>query len=277
MRAPSDGLKRSLTIALAAMIAASFVGAEPVAVRFLEGLSRGFVILETPEGRRLADGESFQTVRGDRVTSRLTLQFLDGSFYEDAAVFSQRGAFRLLSDHTVQRGPAFKQATDVTINGATGEVTVRYSEDGKSKVAIERLNLPADVANGFLLTALKNLPAGLESTSLSYVAASPKPRLVKLEIRRAAAEPFWSGSLRRDAIHYILKVDLKGLAGALAPLIGKQPPDSHVWVAAGAAPAIVQTEGPLSGDGPVWRLVPSGTRPSFQNPATRSGKARPSR
>src|SRR4051794_20506080 len=70
----------------AALIAALSLHAEPVAVRLVEGLSRGFLTLETLEGKRLADGESSQTVRGDRVTSRLVLQFLDGSFYEDTAV-----------------------------------------------------------------------------------------------------------------------------------------------------------------------------------------------
>jgi hypothetical protein len=277
VRAPSSWSKRSLAVALAAIVAGASLYAEPVTVRFAEGLSRGFLILETPEGRHLADGESIQIARGDRVTTHLLLQFLDGSVYEDTGVFSQHGTFRLLRDHTVQRGPSVKQPMDVTIDGATGAVTVRYTENGESKVATERLDLPADTANGFLLTALKNLPSDLESTSFSYVAAGPKPRLVKLEIRKTATEPFWSGTLRRDAIHYVLKVNLKGFAGAVAPLIGKQPPDSHVWVAGGAAPAIVQTEGPLSGDGPVWRLVPSGTRPSFQNPAAKATKAAPGR
>jgi hypothetical protein len=273
VHATAGAHNRSLAIALAVM-AAAYIQAEPVPVRFLEGLSRGFLILETPEGQRLADGESSQTVRGDRVTSHLVLQFLDGSVYEDTAVFSQRGSFKLVSDHTVQRGPSFKQPMDVTING-TGDVTVHYTEAGKSKVVTERITLPADTANGFLLIALKNLPAALTETSLSFVAASPKPRLVKIEIRKTTTEPFWSGSLRRDAVHYVLKVDLKGIAGAVAPIIGKQPPDTQVWVVAGTAPAIVQTEGPLTGEGPVWRLVPSGTRPSFQNPAAKSTKAAP--
>jgi hypothetical protein len=134
------------------------------------------------------------------------------------------------------------------------------------------MELPADTANGFLLTALKNLPSSLTETSLSFVAATPKPRLVKIQIRKTAVEPFWSGYLRRDAVHYVLKVDLKGFAGAVAPILGKQPPDTQVWVAAGAAPGHRTNGRALSGDGPVWRLVPSGTRPSFQNPAAKSTK-----
>jgi hypothetical protein len=272
---PKKGRRRILIIA---MIAAASVHADPVPVRFVEGVSRAFLTFESLAGQRLADGENTQTVRGDRVTARLVFQFLDGSYYENTTVFSERGAFRLLRDHSVQRGPAFKQAMDVTIDGMTGDVTVRYNEDGKSKTASAHLDLPSDVSNGFLLTAMKDLPSAFAGGSLSYVAAGPKPRLVKIEIRKAdSPEPFWIGNLRREAIHYVLKVDLKGFAGAVAPLIGKQPPDTHVWVATGAPPVIVKSEGPLTGDGPVGRIVPTGTRPSFQNPAVKSRKKAPAR
>jgi hypothetical protein len=40
----------------------------------------------------------------------------------------------------------------------------------------------------------------------------------------------------------------------VAPLIGKQPPDSHVWILEGEAPAFVKSEQPLYNGGPVWRI-----------------------
>ena len=57
----------------------------------------------------------------------------------------------------------------------------------------------------------------------------------------------------RKATHYILKVDIGGIAGVVAPLVGKQPPDSHVWILGGEAPAFVRSEQPLYNGGPVWR------------------------
>ena len=50
------------------------------------------------------------------------------------------------------------------------------------------------------------------------------------------------------------KVDIGGLSGLLAPLLGKQPPDSHVWILGGEAPAFVKAEQPLYLGGPVWRI-----------------------
>src|SRR5437667_3838927 len=79
--------------------------AEQVPVRHMEGLMHGFLALRTLDGKRLADGEMTQIAQGDRVTSRLIFRFKDGSVDVDTPIFSRRGAFRVLSDHLVQRGP----------------------------------------------------------------------------------------------------------------------------------------------------------------------------
>jgi hypothetical protein len=86
------------------------------------------------------------------------------------------------------------------------------------------------------------------------IAATPKPRLVKLAITAAGADPFTTGGTRRSAAHYVVKIDIGGFAGLVAPLVGKQPPDTHVWVLGGEAPAFVKSEGPLHLGGPIWRI-----------------------
>src|SRR5438445_577459 len=83
--------------------------ADTIPVRHAEGLMHGFLLLENLEGKAIADGQMTQEARGDRVTSHLTFKFKDGSTYEDTTVFSQRGAFRLLNDHVIAKGPSFKQ------------------------------------------------------------------------------------------------------------------------------------------------------------------------
>jgi len=51
-----------------------------------------------------------------------------------------------------------------------------------------------------------------------------------------------------------VKVELGGVAGVVAPLIGKQPQDTHVWILGGKAPAFVKMEGPLYQGAPIWRI-----------------------
>jgi hypothetical protein len=225
-----------------------------VPVRHQEGLVHGFLALRTLQGETLADGDLIQNVRGDRVTSRLVFHFKDGSLHDEVAIFSQRGQFRLLSDHLIQKGPAFPHPIDFTINGRTGEVTARYQEDGKEKTDTKQLHLPPDVANGVLLTLLKNVSPGATQTNVAYVAPNSKPRLVKLVITPHGEEQFSTAGAHRNAMHYVVKVDIGGLTGAFAELLGKQPADIHIWILEGEAPAFVKSEGPLAFGGPVWRI-----------------------
>jgi hypothetical protein len=240
------------------LVAAFFIRsggrAEPVAVRHREGEMHGFIELQNLNGRSIAYGEIIQTVNGSRITSRVVFRFLDGSLYDDTAVFSQSNTFRLIRDHLVQKGPSFKEATDTIIDATTGEVSVRYKDkDGRERFKTERLHLPNDIANGMLFIVLKNIREAVPETTVSMVATTPKPRLVKIHISAKGRQVFSVGTLRKEAIHYVLKVEIGGIAGAVAPLIGKQPPDIHAWVAVGA-PVVVRSEGPLYADGPIWRV-----------------------
>src|SRR5438045_1687666 len=168
---------------------------DQVHVRHMEGLMHGFLALRTLDGKRLADGEMTQVPEGDRVTSRLIFRFKDGSVYDDTTIFSQRGAFRVLSDHLVQRGPSFKQAMETSIDASSGQITVRYKDSaGKDKILNERRDLPPDVANGLLFTLVKHIQPNVPQTTVSMVATTPRPLLVKLEILSAGEKAIASGN-----------------------------------------------------------------------------------
>ena len=237
-----------------------------VPVHFKEGLLHGFLRLGTLEGEHLADGDLLQTVQGDRITSRLTYHFKDGSLEDETTIFSQRREFRLISYHLIEKGPAFKQALDLSFTVSTGQVTVRYvDDDGKEKEATERMKLPPDLANGMVLTLLKNLAADASPMEVSMVVATPKPRLVKLAISSQGTDPFMLGSSGHKAIHYVVRVQIGGLAGLVAPLLGKQPPDSHIWIVGGEAPAFAKSEVMSYVGGPMWRTelaAPAWPKPS---------------
>lgn len=224
-------------------------------VKYKEGALHGFLMLRAPNGDTIADGDLTQVVRGDRVTAHLVFHFKDGSAQEEASVFSQRGTFRLLSHHLVQKGPAFKIPMDVAIDCSTGQVTVHYADDsGNQKVITERLKLPPDLANGIVPTILKNIPAATPKTTLSMLVATPKPRVVKLMISPQGEDPFTIAGSARKAVRFEVKVDIGGAAGLVAPIVGKQPPDTHIWILEGEAPAFVKSEGPMFEGGPLWQI-----------------------
>jgi hypothetical protein len=240
---------------------------EAVEVRHTEGVVHGFLVLRTLDGKAIADGDLIQTARGERVTTRLVFHFKDGSIHDETAIYSQRQRFQLVSDHLLQKGPTFHQPIEMSISAVSGQVTVTYTnEHGEQKVETEHIDLPPDLANGVILTLLKNIRPSAPPKTLSMIAATPKPRLVKLAITAAGGERFSTGDSNRTATHYILKVEIGGISGLLAPLLGKEPPDSHVWILGGEAPAFVKSEQPLYLGGPVWRIEL--VSPVWPSPAT---------
>lgn len=233
---------------------ANALHAESVAVRHAEGLLRGFLVLRSLQsGAVIANGDLFQSTRGYRVTTRLVFHFRDGSLQDETAVYWQRRQFRLLTDHLIQRGPSFPHPMDLSIDATSGRVTVRYRDDGKDRVLDERMELPSDLATGMLLTLLKNISRDVPTT-VSMLFATPKPQLAKLVITPMGQEPFSVGRASYKATRFNAKVEIGGLKGVLAKLVGKQPLDTSVWILGGEAPGFVRSEGQFYKDGPVWRI-----------------------
>jgi hypothetical protein len=241
--------------ALAAVSQLSALSQEPAVVRQTEGEIHAFLTLRTLDGAIIADGDVTQASHGSRVTSRVVFHFKDGSLQDETTVFSQSGHFHLLSDHLIQKGPTFKRQVDLSINGSSGLVTVRSKDEGgKEKVDTETMKLPPDLANGMIPILLKNIAPGEQSTSASMVVATPKPLLVKLAISAEGEDSFSTGGASHKATRYVVKVEIGGVKGALAPLVGKQPPDTQVWILGGTSPAFVKSEGPSCEGCPIWRM-----------------------
>lgn len=260
---PGNGGLIAVLLAGAALLQPNCLAAEQVTVRHQEGLLHGFLALRTLEGKKVADGELTQVAQGDRVVVDLIFHFKDGSIYKETTVFTQRERFRLLSNHVLEKGPSFKQHMETSIDASTGQVTVRYTNgDGQEKVLNQKLELPPDLANGLLFTLVKNIEPSAPRTTVSMLATTPKPRLVKLAIFPEGKKDLPRGSTGQKTMVYVVKVEIGGRAGLLARLTGKQPPDTRVWIIGGKAPAFVESEGPLSAGGPVWRIqltTPSGS------------------
>jgi hypothetical protein len=237
-----------------AMLAASVsVSGAQIPVRHREGLVHGFLVLRSLRGEIVANGDLIQNVRDDRVTTRLVFHFKDGSLYDDTTNFSQHRYFQLISDHLILRGPAFKHPLELNVDGVGRHATVRYSEDGKEKTAEEDFHDHSDLANGLVLVLLKNIHPEPKPIKVGMVVPTPKPRLVELAISAQGEEAFTTGNTKRKATRYVVKIELTGLSGVLAPLLGKEPPDTHVWILEGEAPAFIKSEGSLEAGGPVLR------------------------
>ena len=210
--------------------------ADPMPVRHVQGTFHGFLELRSQDGRVVASGDSIQVVHGDRVTIETLFRFQDGSIDDETTVFSQHRTFQLISDHRIQKGPSFPHPMDVLIDSRSGQTTVRSTgKDGKEEVKTEHLDLPPDLANGMIPLVIENMRSDAQEATVSMVVSAPKPRLVKLIISNRGEENCSVAGARRKAIHYEIKIELGGIAGAVAPVIGKAPPNIQLWIIGGIA------------------------------------------
>jgi hypothetical protein len=239
-------------LALLTIIAVGTAAADPIAVKYTEGVTRGFPVLRSLSGEKLAQGELTQVPRGgDVVESRLVFRFRDGSLYDERVLFSQREVFTLLGYRIVQRGPSFPETLEGSVDRATGRYAVRYraDEDSPEELLQGEFELPADAYNGLLSMLMKNLPAG-DSRVVQIVAFTPKPRLVKILLTPAAEDPLTVNDAPVLATRFLIRPQL----GLFASLLVTDIPDGKCWIAGGEAPAFLRFEGPLYFMGPIWRI-----------------------
>lgn len=244
-----------LLVLMTALLWQRPLAAAPVPVRFAEGSLHGFLMLSTPAGVQVASGELFQIVRDGEIRSRLVFHFKDGSVHDETVVYSQRNVFTLQSYRLVQRGPAFPEDTETSLERASGKyhVKTRGHKDGREKVLDGTFDLPLDVYNGMVLTVVKNLSGGAGET-VHMVAFTPEPKLIKLELTPAGEQKILVGGSEKTATRYVLKPILGIWLKLFASLLGRMPPDNHAWIVTADVPAFVKFEGPLFMNGPVWRI-----------------------
>ena len=229
--------------------------AEPVKVRFIEGMVRGFLVVSDTKGRRIGSGDFLQVSHEGEIKSRTLLHFKDGSLHDETAVFSQHQEFILRSYHLVQKGPSFGEDMDVTVDRSTGKYVVKTKahKDGREKVLEGKLDLPPDVYNGMVPTVGKNLVKGVKET-VHMIAFTLTPRIIELELRPAGEEKVMIGDLKKTAVHYVLQPKLGLFLGGAAALLGRTPPDDHLWIITEDVPAVVRFDGPLVPEGPSWSI-----------------------
>ena len=143
--------RQSVAILLSLLCAclSPFASAAPIKVKYKEGVTHGFLVLSTEEGTPIAYGDSTEVVHGNNVTTHLIYHFKDGSLEQEDLVFSQRGEFRLITYHRIEKGPSFKNEEELSVDARSGQVNVKYTDDkGKEKFESEKMKLPPDLANG---------------------------------------------------------------------------------------------------------------------------------
>lgn len=238
---------------LVALLSAAGLQAAPVEVRFQEGVTHGLLALRTTTGQTVALGDLTQMPLGDRVESRMTFHFKDGSLHDETVTFSQQQVFSMVAYRLVQRGPSFPEPVDVSLDRKTARYAIRSLSNGKESLSGGSIQLPPDVYNGMVAMLLKNLPDGRNET-VHFVAFTPAPRLIQVELAVAGNQKVMVGDQARQAVLYAVKPKLGMVLGFFASLMGKTPTDYACVIFKKDIPAFVRCDGALFLSGPIWRI-----------------------
>jgi hypothetical protein len=226
-----------------------------VPVRFVEGVSHGFLTLRTADAAQIATGDLLQFVRRGEVESRMVFIFKDGSVLDETVVFTQQRVFAMKTYRLLQKGPSFAEDTEISLERASGKYRVKTTarKDGRVDLLEGVIEMPADTYNGMVLTVTKNLAKGAAET-IHVIAFTPAARLVPVELAPAGEQKITVGTLTKNATRYVFKAKPGPWISVLASVLGRMPPDSHAWILTEDVPAFVKFEGPLHPAGAPWRI-----------------------
>jgi hypothetical protein len=255
-------MERSTLLAAAflPLTLAAAAPAEQIPVKHIQLPRHEFMVARSETGETIARAEFTETVQGDEVTMRLTYHFLDGSIDDETTTYRQQGTFQLVRNHHIQQGPFFLKPVDFTVEAATGTATSRTTDkNGNVHVASQHIDLPPDLANGFVGTLLLNVPPNTVPFRVGILVPVFGGRLIRILISPQGQQPFQKAGQTLKATVFRIHPELGGILGWLATLLGLQPKDVIVWIREGDQPAVVRVVGQLGGSGPVVSSELEGT------------------
>ena len=218
------------------------------------------MVARSETGKIIARVEFTEDVQGNEVTMRLTYRFVDGSIDDETTTYTQQDTFRLVRYHHIQQGPFFAKPIDFAVEAATGIATSRTADKNvKIQIESEHIDLPDDLANGFVGTLLLNVPPNTTPFRVGILAPVFGGRLIRILISPEGEHPFQKAGQTFKATLFRIHPELGGMLGAIAKLLGLQPKDVMVWVLEGETPAVMRVVGQLGGSGPVLSSELEGT------------------
>ena len=249
-----------LLAAIFAITLGTAAPAEPISVKHIQRPMHRLMVARSEAGIIIARGEFTQVVDGDEVAMRMIYRFSDGSMDDETTTYRQQGRFQSIRNHHIQKGPFFAKPIDFAVDAVTGVATTRTTDrEGNLHVETEHVDLPDDLANGFVGTVLLNVPPNTAPFRVGMLAPVGGGRLIRLLISPEGEQPFQTGGQTLKAMVFRIHPELGGLVGVIAKLIGLQPKDVMVWVLEGDDPAVVRIVGQLGGYGPVVSSELEGT------------------
>jgi hypothetical protein len=233
-----------LVIALASPAPARAPG-DPVRLVWDEGDLAG---LSTIYGRDGAGPIGFveyrQTRREDVLSSVRVARFRDGSSDEDAVTARVGECLEALSGRSVIRDTRGEVVVDISVDVPAGRIEGAWRRGAEWRRVERRVELPAGTYWGPLIfIVLKNFDANEEGGRLVFrtVAATPRPRVLDMEIRREGPAPIERTGVHLEAVRFDLAPTIPWVPDLLVRLVA---PDARFYMLDQDPPALARFAGP---------------------------------
>jgi hypothetical protein len=244
-----------------------------VTLRYPQADLHGFPSMSDESGKLIADGELIQKLERDRLVVHAVWRFKDGRIAVEDDQLRLKPELRQDSFRWVERR-GNRELRRIEVDFRTGKATVTHFNEGKPETWNEKLDLPAGKAftgysTALAVSQLRDELADKEARrELTFVAFTPKPRTVSLEISRNQGVRIRAAGRELAAdlyqLHPSLPFPISLFAGAK---------DAHLWFTHSAPPALLRAEQNLvEKDDPVVLIdvIPRGA--ALRQPAARRTK-----
>jgi hypothetical protein len=222
-----------------ALLALLLAAAAPIAVRHPPGTLHGFPSLSDASGKVIADGELTQEVAGRRIVAEIRWRFRDGRSVDERDEFRVESGLRQERFRWVERRGG-EELRRFEVDFATGAASSAVRDrEGRLEAEVAHVDEPRERAfagyGAALAASQLSLPPGGHD-EITFVAFTPKPRAVRLEIRREVGEDHVdvqgrSVACDRFTLHPVLPFPVR---------LFVHPPDAHLWFTHAAPPALVR-------------------------------------
>ena len=217
-----------------------FSRASAIELRSEPGALHGFPSMSDLGGHVIADGELTQEVRGNELVARVRWQFRDGHRAEEVDTFALRPELAQRTFSFVETGGGVERRR-FEVDFGSGQAAAVIGKGDRPDHANARLELPRGRSFAGYGAALAASELPLErvgaSQEITFVAFTPGPRSVTLEIRRGKEVnvPAGDRSIAADdfTLHPKLPFPVK---------LFVHPKDAHLWFTHRPPRALVRAE-----------------------------------
>ncbi len=219
--------------------------ADPITLTWIEGDVAGYSRILTPDAKKtLGTVEYHQYRKGDVLETVRVARFTDGSSDEDRATARVGKTLETIGGRSIIRDTHGKPIVDLTIDVASGHVT-GFSGVGKDRETYdqhEKLS-PGTYFGPLIAIVAKNFEANAIGDKMVFqtVVATPKPRVLDMELTRKAATALAKpgGRVNVTPIGMLPTVNF-----LLDPIIQSLAPETTFFMQTGKPPALVRFAGP---------------------------------